>query len=133
MKKMFKSYILPALIIILMFSFLKNMFSGNDLSPQDFQTQLQENPGVVIDVRTLGEYQQGHLAVTNKQLDLLNGDFQRAIPQLDKSKTYYLYCRSGNRSGQAASMLRQQGFENVHNVGGFGELAASGMETRSGQ
>lgn len=107
------------------------MFSSNDVNPQDVKTQLQEKPGVIIDVRTRGEFSEGHLVITDKQLDILNGDFQRAISELDKSETYYLYCRSGNRSGQAAQMLRQSGFENVYNIGGFADLAAAGFETRS--
>ena len=124
--------ILPILIVIVMFSFLKSMFSSNDVSPGDFQTMYRDNPGVVIDVRTLGEYNAGHLAITDKQLDLLNGDFQKTFPSMDKSATYYLYCRSGNRSGQAARMMRMEGFEDVHNIGGFSELAASGLETKRG-
>ncbi|MCC5927158.1 MAG: rhodanese-like domain-containing protein [Bacteroidetes bacterium] len=114
-----------------MFSFLKSMFTSNDVNPDELQSQLQENPGVVIDVRTLGEFNDGHLVITDKHLDILNGDFQRAIGDLDKSKTYYLYCRSGNRSGQAAQMMRQSGFENVYNVGGFADLAAAGFETKT--
>lgn len=128
----FKNLIFYSILAILMFSFLKSMFSSNDLNPDDLQTQLQENPGVVIDVRTRGEHMEGHLVITDKHLDILNGDFQRAIGDLDKSQTYYLYCRSGNRSGQAAQMMRQSGFENVYNIGGFSELAASGFETRTG-
>jgi len=89
---------------------------------------LKEQPGKVIDVRTLGEHQDGHLLVTDAHLDLLNGDFQNALPSLDKEETYYLYCRSGNRSGQAARMMRESGFENVYNIGGFQQLLREGLE-----
>lgn len=126
-----KTPIFYAIITIIMFSFLKSMFSSNDVSPEEFQSMMQDQPGVVIDVRTRGEYDAGHLTITDKQLDIMNGDFQRAIADMDKSATYYLYCRTGNRSGQAASMMRQSGFENVHNIGGFGDLAAAGLETKT--
>lgn len=40
----------------------------------------------------------------------------------DKSKKYYLYCRSGNRSKQATQFMRKHGFENVYNAGGYSKL-----------
>jgi len=126
-----KNPIFYAIITIIMFSFLKSMFSTNDVSPEEFQTMIQDQPGLVIDVRTRGEYDAGHLSITDKQLDIMTGEFQRAISDMDKSATYYLYCRTGNRSGQAASMMRQSGFEKVYNIGGFGDLAAAGLETKT--
>ena len=47
---------------------------------------------------------------------------EEAIAGLDPSKSYYLYCRSGNRSGQAAKLLRDKGFESVFNAGAYGSL-----------
>ncbi|MCU0390255.1 MAG: rhodanese-like domain-containing protein [Thermoflexibacter sp.] len=47
---------------------------------------------------------------------------------MDRDQTYYLYCRSGARSGKAAEMLEQAGFSKVFNVGGFEELANAGFE-----
>ncbi|WP_114985759.1 rhodanese-like domain-containing protein [Cyclonatronum proteinivorum] len=108
-----------------------NIFSssnGIDISSKEFKEKLEKDRGVVIDVRTRGEFEDGHLAITDQQLDLTNGEFQQAVPNLDPDKTYYLYCRSGNRSGQAARMMKQAGFENVFNVGGFDTLVAHGFE-----
>jgi rhodanese-related sulfurtransferase len=42
---------------------------------------------------------------------------------LDKSQNYYLYCRSGARSGAATQFLKSNGFTNAFNVGGFGSIA----------
>ena len=93
-----------------------------------FQQQLAERPGTIIDVRTQEEYDEGHLAETDHHLNLLNGDFEAQLDSLDKDETYYLYCRSGNRSGQAAELMVKNGFENVYNIGGFQDLVAAGLE-----
>ena len=71
---------------------------------------------VIIDVRTAQEYSGGHLdgAVL---LDVSNGDLDAAIASLDPSVEYAVYCRSGNRSAQAAQKLRDAGFERVIDLG----------------
>lgn len=109
-----------------------NLFSksdGTNLSVEEFKEKFQDDKGVVVDVRTKQEYDAGHLAITDAQYDIINGDFQEKLSDLDKDKTYYLYCRSGSRSGQAAKMMKNKGFENVYNIGGFSRLASGGLET----
>lgn len=106
-----------------------NMSHEIDISPEDFKQKLKNDRGVIIDVRTQGEYTEGHLKETDQQHDYLNGDFQKQLGSLDKEKTYYLYCRSGNRSGKAARIMKMQGFDNVYNIGGYEELASAGFET----
>ena len=110
-----------------MFNFFSNSNSV-DISADEFKQKLESNPGVVIDVRTQDEYNAGHLKITDAQHDFLNGDFQNQLESFDKDKTYYLYCRSGNRSGQAARIMQNKGFENVYNVGGFDDLVSNGFE-----
>lgn len=105
---------------------LKN--SKNMLPPQAFKERLQEEPGVIIDVRTRDEYQRGHLKKTDYNYDVTSGKFEQQLKSLDKNKTYYLYCRSGARSGQAAKMMKENGFEKVFNVGGLQSLLAAGFE-----
>ncbi len=100
-----------------------------DINSDDFKKMLDKDRGVIIDVRTKNEYDQGHLKLTDAQYDFLNGDFQKQIDSLDKDQTYYLYCRSGNRSGQAARLMQKEGFKNVYNIGGFEDLAGAGFET----
>lgn len=96
------------------------------LTPDEFKTRLQEQPGILLDVRTPGEYANGHLQ-ESINYDFLSGEFAEKFNTLDKEKTYYLYCASGNRSGQSALMMLNAGFPNVYNVGGFSELAAAGL------
>jgi rhodanese-related sulfurtransferase len=58
-----------------------------------------------------------------KQIDWLAGAWtDEAVAGLDPSRTYYLYCRSGNRSGQAAKLLRAKGFDSVFNAGSYDSL-----------
>jgi len=125
-----KKHFLTVLILIIgitMFNFFSNSNSV-DISADEFKQKLESNPGVVIDVRTQDEYNAGHLKITDAQHDFLNGDFQNQLESFDKDKTYYLYCRSGNRSGQAARIMQNKGFENVYNVGGFDDLVSNGFE-----
>lgn len=119
---------------MVLFSFsskLKSLFKpGNlDISTEEFKEKLEKDRGVVIDVRTKEEFEAGHLKLTDDQKDFLSGDFEDNVKFLDKSKTYYLYCRSGNRSGKAAQLLAEQGFKKVYNVGGFEDLVNAGFES----
>lgn len=83
---------------------------------------------IVLDVRTPEEYAEGHLEGA-QLLDLNSGDLQAAIPELDPDAEYYVYCRSGNRSGQATALLEQVGFTHVIDLGAMEDAAsATGIE-----
>ncbi len=100
-----------------------------NLMALEFEKLLKETPdAILIDVRTASEFNAGHIP-NAKNIDWLSGAFQAAVPSFDPTKTYFLYCRSGNRSGQAANVLATKGFKKVYNMmGGIG--AWSGMMTR---
>jgi len=106
-----------------------NSKSETRIDPDTFKEKLEETRGVVIDVRTADEFQRGHLALADYNSDLLNGDFEAQLDSLPKDDTYYLYCRTGNRSGQAAEMMKNRGFKEVFNVGGYQELVGSGFDS----
>ena len=103
---------------------------GSALSPKEFLTQSSEDEtAVVLDVRTPGEYASGHIegAVL---LDFRDGQaFDEGIDALDKSKTYYIYCHSGNRSGRAAAEMKARGLKVVELQGGMIAWALSGLPT----
>ncbi|WP_022868793.1 rhodanese-like domain-containing protein [Schaalia vaccimaxillae] len=87
-----------------------------------------EELGTLIDVRTPEEFAQGHLEGAIN-IDFNSADFQEQITQLDPNGTYTLYCRSGNRAGQALELMKNQGFNQVTNIGGVEEAAATtGLE-----
>ncbi len=70
---------------------------------------------VVYDVREPFEYTAGH--IPNVTL-IPMGQVPNRLSEIPKDKTVILTCRSGNRSGQVADFLRQQGWTNVHNMEG---------------
>ena len=95
---------------------------------QEFNARFAAEAGEIIDVRTASEFQAGNVNGSGKA-DFLAGEFQTQFESWDKDKTYYLYCASGNRSGKAASMMKQAGFTKVYNAGGFAALRAAGAPT----
>ncbi len=98
----------------------------HNLTPTQAQEQIKTNSGELLDVRTASEYEAGYIQ-NAQNIDFLSGEFERTIPTLDKNKTYYLYCKSGGRSGKATDLLLAAGFEKVYNIGGFEMLAAAGF------
>ena len=90
------------------------------LSPQDFINQAKKDTtAIILDVRTPKEYAEGHLA-NAKLLDYLNAEaFDAGVKLLDKSNTYYIYCRSGRRSHSACLKMKVQGFKVFDMEGGY--------------
>jgi len=72
---------------------------------------------MIIDVRTLEEWNSGHLVSAQH---LVLQDVAAGIEQLapDKQQPIYLYCRSGNRAGKAQVIMQEMGYSNVVNAGG---------------
>jgi len=90
---------------------------------------LSENT-VIIDVRTPAEFASGHLEGA-VNIDVQSPDFAAQIMELDPSGEYFVYCRSGNRSGQAIAQMTQMGFDgnNLTNGGGVDQASkASGID-----
>lgn len=70
---------------------------------------------VLIDVREQWEYDEGH--IPNITL-IPMGEITNRLDEIPRDKKVIVTCRSGNRSGQVTEFLRQNGFENVHNMQG---------------
>ena len=79
---------------------------------------------IVIDVRTPEEYASGHLDGA-LNIDVQSPDFAQQVSQLDPEATYFIYCRSGNRSGQAMSQMANMGFGDMTNGGSVDEASAT--------
>jgi len=88
--------------------------------------KIKKKEVLLIDVRTPEEYKEGHLKYATN-IDYKNKQFKDETAKLDKNKTVYLYCRSGNRSGKSAEILRTQGFKSVYNIGGLEYLKKLGL------
>jgi len=81
---------------------------------------------VILDVREDWEYASGHIPGA---LLLPLGQIPQRLSEIPTDKTVVAVCRSGNRSNQATIFLRQQGFDNVHNMqGGMNAWAQAGYE-----
>lgn len=72
-------------------------------------------PPVLVDVRTPEEFTAGHLAGA-LNIDLQAATFERDVSALDRSATYLVYCRSGNRSATATALMGQLGFDEVYEL-----------------
>ena len=89
----------------------KQLFGGSE--PVDLQPIIEEG-ALLVDVRTPGEFAQGHVkGSVNIPLDLVSSK----IPEFKNPKNIVVFCRSGNRSSQAKAILEQHGFTNVINGG----------------
>ncbi len=77
---------------------------------------------VILDVRTPEEYAEIHV-IGSQNIDFHHPAFQDQIAALDKSLSYKVYCRSGNRSGRARDMMLAMGFKDVENLGTVAEAA----------
>lgn len=98
------------------------------LSGANFFESYQKTAGaILLDVRTPSEFAAGHLEGA-LNVDFDNPTFTSEIQKLDKSKPYFLYCRSGNRSGQAITIMKQEGFKNISELEG-GIVSSQGALT----
>jgi len=91
--------------------------SVTTMNVPDFAKKITDKSVVLLDVRTPLEFATGHIAgATN--IDFESGTFASDIQKLDMTKTYAVYCRSGNRSGQATAIMAKDGFKSIFNLNG---------------
>lgn len=90
-----------------------------DLTQEEWTKKLSEDSNaVILDVRTPEEIEEG-IIKDAMHIDIYTGQaFVDALQKLDKSKNYYVYCRSGNRSGQACAIMNSLGFDHAYNLQG---------------
>ena len=89
-----------------------------------------EQQTVVLDVRTPEEFAEGHVAGARNVP--LAGEFEKAVADLPRDGRYVLYCRTGNRSAEAADIMERLGFTDVLDAGGLTALADAGAEVVRG-
>lgn len=99
-----------------MINTIKNLLG---MGPQVNYAQLLKEGAIILDVRTKSEYQQGHIKGSiNVPLNNLSNHYSK----LKKDKAIITCCASGMRSAQAKSILKSNGFSEVHNGGGWSSL-----------
>lgn len=91
-----------------------------------------DDDALIVDVRTPGEFRSGHLPnaklIPINQVSSRIGEFGS-----DKNRPIVVYCKSGSRSGKAESILKQNGYTNVHNGGGYNALMSTKEDIDSGK
>lgn len=121
MKNKYLYLVLLVFIVLISFLFINNKNTNqnkniSNISAEEYISSDIKNKGIVLDVRTKSEYNEGHIA-GSVNIDWNNTElFKSEIEKLDKNKTYILYCRTGNRSGQALKYMSSLGFKNVYNI-----------------
>lgn len=98
------------------------------LEPKAFVHKAQaDSSAVILDVRQPSEFADGHIPGAIN-IDWLNrAEFNREIKELPKDKTYYIYCRSGRRSHEAATKMASEGFSVIDMKGGILSYESSGL------
>ena len=98
---------------------------GMVLQPKEAYELIKKNSGnpdfVILDIRTSKEFLNGHIPGA-LNIDYYSRTFDANIEQLDKKKTYFIYCRTGRRTSRAARMMLRRGFEKIYTS--YGDVAA---------
>ena len=116
------------LVSILALAGCSSSSAVSTVNAQDFATTISDSNVVILDVRTPGEYAEGHIDGAIN-IDVESGTFESAIAGLDKSATYAVYCRSGRRSAIATDSMASLGFAKLYNLdGGTGAWMSAGQQ-----
>lgn len=116
------------LIAFIIISTALHAQSAQRLSAVEFNNLLKTTPNaVVVDVRTVGEFQGGHLSqAVNYPIN--SADFSQKMGAMDKNSPVFVYCLSGGRSHTAAQQLTAMGFNRVYDMaGGMMQWRANGL------
>ena len=107
-----------------------NKFKTVDV--EEFAKAVVDTSYVVLDVRTPAEYADGHIPGTQFNIDVLEDSYTDIVLKtLPKEKPVALYCRSGNRSKNAARILAENGYQVLELGTGFRGWAAAGKEVET--
>lgn len=112
---LFRMMALTALVVLLLSGCAKQSAEYVNVSASAALELIDVDDVVIIDVREPEEFAAGH--IPGAELIPL-GTLANALGDLDKEQTYLLVCRSGNRSGQAAKLMIENGFTQVKNLRG---------------
>jgi rhodanese-related sulfurtransferase len=104
-----------------------------DLTAAQASDLIDRNRGnpdfIVLDVRTPEEFAEGHIA-SAVNINFGSQDFKSRVGKLKRDRVYLVYCRSGNRSGQAIEIMKELHFGEIyHLANGISEWMAAGLPT----
>jgi phage shock protein E len=102
----------------------------SDLTPQQFDSAIKSGQYELIDVRTLDEYNAGHIKGAKQEDFYQTQALSNYLDTLDKNGKYLIYCHTGNRSGLTLGLMQQKGFATVYDLaGGYNAWVSSGFPT----
>ena len=105
-----------------------NKFKTVDVA--EFAKAVADTSYIVLDVRTPAEHAEGHIPGTHFNIDVLDDNYtETALKSLPKDKKVALYCRSGNRSKNAARILVEKGYQVLELGTGFRGWVSEGKDT----
>ena len=118
--------------IIVLFVFTSCLSSNEgkveDISTVDFSSKIITNPGIILDVRTVDEINNGHIENASF-IDFYDENFNEKAAWINKDLPVYVYCHAGGRSKKAAEILIELGQKEVYNItGGFSEWNDNGFK-----
>ena len=88
------------------------------LSYDDFKNQINNDNVLLFDIRTMDEFNSGHLK-GSINIDFYEEKlFDKFFKKVNKSKPIYIYCRSGNRSKKSSEKLKKLGFVKIYDLEG---------------
>lgn len=117
-KKGIAPWITALAVLLLLQACVSTSPAGNvQLRSHAFERKLHKDSVVLLDVRTPEEYKTGHLP-NARLIDFNAGVLPQALPTLDSTKTYLIYCRSAKRSDKAATQMKAAGFKHVYQLKG---------------
>ena len=108
----------------------KNTLLIKNLDAAQFAAEIVKSNVAVVDVRTPEEFSQGHIQ-EEINIDVMAEYFTADISTLDKNCNYAIYCRSGKRSVDAATIMDESGFETPNLLGGIISWVESGQPVPS--
>ncbi len=92
-------------------------FPSRVIDTEAFEAFAKHHRTQVLDVRTPGEFRDGHVAKA-WNIDFTAPDFREKVAKLDRNRPYALHCRSGGRSGRATKVMKQMGFQFLYDYSG---------------
>lgn len=116
---MYKQGLVALLLIASGTAVYAQLAVAKELKADSFKDKLEAYHGeaVLLDVRTPQEVSQGYIEGA-KNIDFKADDFRSNITGLDKNKTYFVYCASGVRSGNASLVMVEMGFKSIYTLRG---------------
>ncbi len=128
-------YLFNAIVVVMLFASVSCQQDTGEKKMNLTATEVKQLIGteqdlVILDVRTPYEFQEGHLEGAIN-IDYTSPDFEQEVAKLDTAATYLLYCKSGNRSSRATSVMASNNFKNLYNsTVGFDALKSAGIQTK---